>query len=244
VNGDGYSDVIVGDRTSSDGGDAFVWHGSASGLGPDGTPANADWSADLGVLSSGFPYSVATAGDVNGDGYDDVIVGAPWWYNNDQYDEGGAFVWLGSPSGLGDPGTPANADWSAEGDQVGAWFGWSVATAGDVDGDGYSDVIVGARGYDGDYAWDHGRAYVYRGSPSGLSFLPVWTGEIDLEQLEAQLGWSVAMAGDVNGDSYDDFIVGAPYYDYGQCEEGRAFLYYGSPGPTPPSAVRDWSLYE
>jgi len=104
---------------------------------------------------------VATAGDVNGDGYSDVIMGAPY-YANGQADEGRAFLWLGSGTGLGADGTPENADWAAEGDQQSAFFGNSVATAGDVNGDGYSDIIIGAYGYD-NVQMHEGRAFVYLG---------------------------------------------------------------------------------
>ena len=117
-----------------------------------------------------FGYSVATAGDVNGDGFSDVIVGAIW-FDNGQTDEGRAFVYHGSASGLGL--CPA---WTAEGDQASALFGYSVATAGDVNGDGYSDVIVGAVQYDNGQT-DEGRAFVYHGSSSGLATSAAWTAE-------------------------------------------------------------------
>jgi hypothetical protein len=155
VNGDGYSDVIVGvpyyDNDQSDEGRAFVYHGSASGLG-----ATAAWTAESGQEDAYFGCSVSTAGDVNGDGYSDVIVGA-YGYDNDQSYEGRAFVYHGSASGLG-----ATAAWTAESNQVGARFGYSVSTAGDVNGDRYSDVIVGAYGYDNGET-NEGRASVYYG---------------------------------------------------------------------------------
>src|SRR6185436_18950919 len=113
-----------------------------------------------------------TAGDVNGDGYADVIVGASL-YDNGQTDEGKAFVYLGSAAGLAS--TPA---WSAESDQAFAHFGVSVGTAGDVNGDGYADVIVGADMYDNGQT-NEGRAYVYLGSASGLSLTAAWTAESD-----------------------------------------------------------------
>ena len=115
--------------------------------------------------------------------------------------------------------------WTAEGDQAYANFGASVATAGDVDGDGYSDVVVGAPSYDNGQA-DEGRAYVYRGSAAGLSATPAWTAESD--QASAFFGLWVSTAGDVNGDGYSDVIVGAPCYDNGQADEGRAYVYHGS----------------
>ena len=115
--------------------------------------------------------------------------------------------------------------WTAESDQANAWFGQSVATAGDVNGDGYSDVIVGAYLYDNGEV-DEGRALVYLGSASGLATSPAWTAESN--QANAELGSSVAAAGDVNGDGYGDVIVGAYRYDNGETDEGRAFVYLGS----------------
>src|SRR6185369_2871380 len=123
---------------------------------------------------------VASAGDVNGDGYSDVIVGAPTW-DDGESSEGGAFVYLGSPSGLA-----TTAAWSAESNQASASFGYSVATAGDVDGDGFSDVIVGARLFDGGQA-DEGAAFAYRGSAAGLAAAPAWT--VEGAQAGARFGY-------------------------------------------------------
>ena len=218
VNGDGYSDVIIGaygfDNGQTDEGRAFVYLGSASGL-----SAAASWTAENDQASSYFGYSVAAAGDVNGDGYADVIVGARF-FDNPQSDEGRAYVYLGSASGLS-----SSEAWTAEGNQDGAWFGDPVAGAGDVNGDGYSDVIVGAWGFDNPQT-DEGRAYVYHGSAAGLSTTAAWTKESD--QTFAYFGVSVATAGDVNGDGYSDVIVGASGFEFGQVDEGRAFVYHGS----------------
>jgi hypothetical protein len=218
VNGDGYDDAIVGaywyDNGQTDEGRAFVFHGSAQGL-----SANPDWTAEPDQERAFLGGSVGTAGDVNGDGYDDVIVGVAA-YDNGQTDEGRALVYHGSATGLSD--TP---DWTAESGQTGGWFGRSVGTAGDVNGDGYDDVIVGAFTFDNGQA-DEGRAFLYHGSAAGLSTTPNWTAESD--QASAWFGNSVGTAGDVNGDGFDDVIVGADWYDNGQTDEGRAFLYHGS----------------
>jgi hypothetical protein len=226
VNGDGFDDVIVGaygyDDGQTDEGEVFVYLGSASG--PSTTP---DWTAQGNDTGGFFGWSVATAGDVNGDGYDDVIVGSPY-HDNGQYSVGEVFVFLGSASGLGT--TPA---WTVQGDQASEWFGISVATAGDVNGDGFDDVIVGAP-YFTLGAFEEGRAFVYLGSASGLTTTLAWT--IDGRQPAAHLGFSVATAGDVNGDGFDEVVVGAPHYDNGQDNEGRALLFMGSPagpGTTP-----------
>jgi hypothetical protein len=218
VNGDGYSDVIVGaplfDNLQLDEGRAYVYHGSASGLST--SPA---WTAESDQPLAQFGSSVGTAGDVNGDGYTDVIVAA-YQYDNGESDEGRVFVYHGSAAGL----SPSPA-WMSESDQAGANLGSSVATAGDVNGDGYSDVIIGAYRYDNGQS-DEGSAYAYLGSAAGLATSPAWTTEGD--QASAQFGFSVATAGDLNGDGYADVIVGARWYDNGQADEGRAFVYHGS----------------
>ena len=225
VNGDGYSDVIVGaeyyDNDQTNEGRAYVYLGSVSGL-----SASPVWTAEGDQANAAFGASVSTAGDVNGDGYSDVIVGAPT-YDNGETDEGRAYVYLGSASGLA-----ASPAWTAEGNQATALFGRSVATAGDVNGDGYSDVIVGAYLYDNGET-DEGRAYLYLGSASGLAASPAWTAESD--QAGAGFGYSVATAGDINGDGYSDVIVGAYLYDNGQTDEGRAYLYLGSASGLSPS---------
>ncbi len=217
VNGDGYSDVVVGatgyDHTLTDEGAVFIYYGSASG--PSASPS---WSAYGGVANTIYGESVSAAGDVNGDGYADVIVGASHFKVSGSQ-MGRVDVWYGSPTG------PQASPWSVYGDQAGDRFGVSVSTAGDVNGDGYADVIVGAPGYSNGQSGE-GKAFVYHGSASGLSATPAWAAESN--QADAQFGYSVSTAGDVNGDGYADVIVGAPYYDSGETDEGLAVLYYGN----------------
>jgi len=233
VNGDGYSDVIVGaygyDAGQTDEGKILVFYGSATGL-----DTAVSWAAESNQASSRFGWSATTAGDVNRDGYADVVVGA-FWYDNGQSDEGAAFVYHGSGTGLDldgtrTGGTPQNADWTAESNQGGARFGIRVATAGDVNRDGYADVVVGADEYNNGQTGE-GAAFVYHGSatglgPDGTPQNADWMGESN--QGDASFGNSVATAGDVNGDGYSDVIIGAPYYDNGQGNEGRIYVYHGS----------------
>ena len=97
--------------------------------------------------------------------------------------------------------------WNSESNQIGAGFGSSVASAGDVNGDGYDDILVGASNYNGALT-NQGSAALFLGSPDGPSKLPDWTAEGS--QAFANFGASLAGADDVNGDGYDDVIVGAP----------------------------------
>jgi len=177
------------------------------------------WTAEADQTGANFGWSVAAAGDVNGDGYADVIIGSRF-FDNGEIDEGRAWLYFGSATG------PASGPaWTAEGDQAAAQFGARVAAAGDVNGDGFGDVIVTAFLHDHGEV-DEGRAIVFHGSAAGLSRGPAWTAEGD--QADAWLGAAAAGAGDVNGDGYADVVVGAPQYDNGQVDEGRALVYLGS----------------
>ncbi len=223
VNGDGYSDVIIGADMHNDPpytreGRAYIYYGSATGLAAFyGTTLK-----DADQADANFGWSVAAAGDVNGDGYSDVVVGA-YSYDDGFTNEGKAFVYYGSSTGL----QTAAAVTLADADQVDAQFGVSVAGAGDVNGDGYSDVVIGAHKYDEGANADEGRAFVYYGSAGGLSASPDLILS-DANMGDAQFGFNVACAGDINGDGYSDVIVSANLYDDGFINEGVVFIYYGS----------------
>ncbi|MDY7076464.1 MAG: integrin alpha [Chloroflexota bacterium] len=238
VNGDGYSDLVVGvpwyDGGQTGEGAAFVYHGSATGL--DSSPA---WSAAGDQAGAHFGTGVFIAGDVNGDGYADVIIGAPD-YDDAQTDQGAAFVYHGSLTGL----TTGTADWSVTGDQASAHFGAAVSTAGDLNGDGYTDVIVGAPDYDSVQS-DTGTAFVYHGSPTGLT-----TGSADWtttgDQTAAHFGTAVSTAGDVNSDGYADVIIGAPRVDVSGTttltDTGQVYVYHGSPAGLT-TGPADWTAW-
>ncbi|MGB7933508.1 MAG: integrin alpha [Gammaproteobacteria bacterium] len=189
--------------------------------------ADADAQLESDQRDALFGFSVAGAGDVNGDGYDDVIVGA-WRYDAGETDEGAAFIFHGSATGIADA-TPATAHTRLESDQAGAEMGEYVAGAGDVNGDGYDDVIVGSWHYDAGET-DEGAAFVFYGSAAGIANGTPATTRTRLEgdQADAEFGVNVGAAGDINGDGYDDVIVGAPHYDAGETDEGAAFIFLGS----------------
>ncbi|MCB0747979.1 MAG: FG-GAP repeat protein, partial [Ignavibacteriae bacterium] len=218
VNGDGLSDVIIGApfyNFSVQGGAAFVYTGKTDGL---SLAANWDY---VSQSFSGFGISVSTAGDVNADAFSDVIIGA-YEYDQGENNEGAAFVFHGSSAGLEE----FNPNWAIYGNQNGANLGKSVSTAGDVNGDGYSDIIVGARWYDSESKIDNGAAFVYLGGSSGLSSTASWT--YKGENTGFELGNSVSTAGDVNGDGFGDVIVGEHYFQGPEPQEGRVYVFHGS----------------
>jgi hypothetical protein len=232
VNGDGYDDLLLGAPGYSNGstseGTVLLFLGGGSGItGGDPTTASARFEANQGFAFMG--YSVAEAGDVNADGYGDVVLGAHFW-GDDHAHEGGAFVFHGGASGISS-GDPTTADAVLDSNQDDAYLGYGVAGAGDVNDDGYDDVIAGAFRYDSGEGVGEGGAFVFLGGASGVT----GGGPADAfarlapAQAGAWFGIAVAGVGDVNGDGYGDAAVGAPLYDAGAAEEGAAFLYLGGP---------------
>ncbi|MCE7066293.1 FG-GAP-like repeat-containing protein [Dyadobacter sp. CY326] len=226
VNGDGYSDIILGanmyDKGQTNEGVAFVHYGSGQGV--SAAPAVV---LEKNQVEAQLGYSVASAGDVNGDGYADVIVGA-MYYDNDQSNEGAAFIYQGSSTGLS-----ANPVSTLESNQAGAQFGSNVSSAGDVNGDGYSDVVVGAIVYDNGHN-DEGAAFVWLGKAEGVNSYPTKFYGIPYTDGESpysgNFGQAVTTAGDINGDGFGDIIICDSGYDNGVYHSyGGAFIYYGSP---------------
>jgi hypothetical protein len=223
VNGDGIDDVLVGarfnDRVASAAGAAFLFLGGAPA---DGVP---DLIVTGEFKDDWFGQSVALAGDVNGDGFDDLLVGAP--FSDDLGSAAGkAYLYFGGQLLDGTPDLILYGD-----PQEDAHFGWSVAGAGDVNGDGHDDLVVGARLYGTGLERARGRAYVFFGGerPDAVPDL-VLTGEF----MDDWFGQAVGSAGDVNGDDYDDVLVGAPFFDLVLGTEvrsavGRVYVFFGGP---------------
>ena len=179
-----------------------------------------------------FGYSVSSAGDFNGDGYDDVIVG--------QFIDEVAYIFYGQEA---EPISrteidASDADIKFIGPYGSSRFGFSVACAGDFNGDGYDDVIIGDP-QDGYFESGAGSAYVFFGGdyPEGTDFI-AWEADriIRGEEFGDDLGWSVASAGHFNDDEFDDIIIGAPgatITGSGRSNSGAVFVFYGdhSSGP-------------
>lgn len=171
-------------------------------------------SVSQGVDVDLFGFSVSSAGDVNGDGIDDILIGANW-FDGGAENSGAAFVFLGGTNGLN-----TAVHWQSTGPAIAnAEYGFSVSDAGDINNDGFGDVIIGAPGA--------ARTRVYYGSATGLTA----SNAIGVSaQSGSAFGESVSKAGDVNADGFDDVIVGAPdYVDPTTTEaHGRAYVFYGS----------------
>ena len=226
-NGDGKDDVIVGanldDNNSADNsGSAFIFFGGITGT----KTADADADVILNGQSAGdaFGISVASAGDFNGDGKDDVIIGADEDDNNSTTNSGSAFIFFGGITGT--KRADADADVILNGQSSNDRFGESVASAGDFDGDGKDDVIVGAA-FDLNNVTNtqNGRAFIFFG---GITATKRADADADViingETSNGLFGGSVASAGDFNGDGKDDVIVGAIETSM---QEGAAYIFFG-----------------
>ncbi len=170
VNGDGYSDLIVGSHTYNNGhaneGAVWVFFGSPTGV------SQTDFHRyEPNRANTYLGFDVAGIGDINGDGYSDFVAGCSLYSNGpNQGNEGAAYVFLGSATGLNMAINPAHIlepNWAA------ARFGSSVSSAGDINGDGYDDLVVGAFGYDLTCATcADGAIMVYYGSPMVVAGQP------------------------------------------------------------------------
>ena len=239
-NGDGFDDVIIGanrdDNTDTlQSGRAFIFFGQ-NPVGQISLRADADANVILDGQSAGdrFGESVASAGDFNGDGFDDVIVGAHLDSNNGESSSGSAFIFFGqNPVSQIILRADADADIILDGQGAQDFFGASVASAGDFNGDGLSDVIIGASNDNNNGQLSSGSAFLFFGQiPVGQLTLRADADAdviLDGQSADDLFGISVASAGDFNGDGFDDVIVGAERDDNnGESDSGSAFIFFGS----------------
>lgn len=199
---------------------------------------NVDLASQANVRIDGaFAYdhagsSVANAGDVNADGRDDVVIGAPYASSDGRRSSGAVYVVFGQPTlsyidlaAIGDRG------FRIDGAAVNDWAGKSVSGAGDVNGDGHADIVIGAPYAQNNGRYASGAAYVVFGksSTASVDLASLGDGGIRIDGANAyDHAGSVASAGDVNGDRRADVIVGASTAsENGRVYSGSAYVVFG-----------------
>jgi len=234
VDGDGLDDILIGalqnDNGESDAGTTYLILAASLGSVTDIELADADYSFVGEGADDQSGHSVSTAGDVDGDGLDDILIGA---HLNDEVgtDVGKTYIVLAASLGAQSAIRLSDADYSFVGENDEDYAGWSVFHAGDVDGDGLGDVLIGALGND-DAGVEAGKTYLMLGAtlPSTTASMSlaladyIFVGEAEGDQN----GHSVPTAGDVDGDGLDDILIGANKNDEGGEAAGKCYLILGS----------------
>jgi len=226
VNGDDIDDILIGAYGKSTGqnavGKTYLIFGNTSGFQHDYPLSQAD-SSFIGESSDDWSgYSISGGGDVNGDGFDDILIGAP---HNDVMgsDSGHVYLIFGKETGWTSNMDLANSDASFMGEFAEDRCGSSISSDGDVNGDGFDDILISSPGNDkgGNMS---GKIYLILGKETG------WTMGTDLDEADATFygksnfdvaGIAVSLEGDVNGDGYDDILIGT-------AASGETYLMFGS----------------
>jgi uncharacterized repeat protein (TIGR01451 family) len=237
VNGDGYDDFLIGAYGYPNDGKAYLLLGRADadwGQGFDLANADAVFRGeDVGDWAG---HAVASAGDVNSDGLDDFLI-SDHSCDDGEADVGKVYLILGrTTADWGANFSLADVDASFWGAHARDYAGAALSAAGDVNRDGYDDFLIGADGFDAtEVLTDSGRVYLVLGRPDG------WHVDTDLanadtavdilaldgEAVEDEAGTDVAGGGDVNGDGFGDFLVGAPDNGEAATNAGKVYLTLG-----------------
>ncbi|WP_174544979.1 beta strand repeat-containing protein, partial [Sphingomonas asaccharolytica] len=243
VNGDGIDDFLftaaLGDATNASRGGTYVIYGKIGGIGPidlNHLTASQGYLILAPADLQGGPDMTATAaGDLNHDGYDDILIGAQYTRGYDVLNGRAYIVYGAATSGNLDLGNLAPTQGSTLSNSMAMYrgqLGSSVSGLGDVNGDGYDDILVGAATQTVGGV-QTGAAYLIYGTANGIGSLNVTSMSASQgavfsgTQNGGYAGWSSAALGDINGDGYNDFAIGALAENNGA---GNVYVYFGHAG--------------
>ncbi|HCP46748.1 MAG TPA: hypothetical protein DIU15_11935, partial [Deltaproteobacteria bacterium] len=209
-NGDGIGDILIGAPGDAlDAGTIYLFTGPIT---EDLDYTDADWDYTDPDPGHHLGASLASAGDVNGDGYDDILVGAPQTRVDPSITEAGAALLF-----FGAVTTPGStSDWSTYGTAAYDQLGTSLAGGGDVNGDGYDDILITI-----DMNSSDSEVHLYLGAPDGPSTTPFWSSDAEIGD---GYGYSLALNGDLNKDGLDDILIGS---DKADVSRGEVRSYHG-----------------
>ncbi len=225
INGDGKTDLLTSGYICSDYAPYIFYNNNGFGFDSSWFTCSYDYN------DQPYRISVNAAGDVNNDGYDDFLVGGLGKNFTENNPTASAVrLFYGNNNLLYyDTTYVYSVDsniWVNNFTQDSCDFGRSLAPLGDINGDNFDDFIVSAPRFDNGEN-NEGKTYIYLGDELIPSYTPFWTFESN--QINAQSGYSIGTQGDINGDGLYDLIIGAPYYDNGETDEGVVFVFLGNP---------------
>ncbi len=243
INGDGFLDIVLSasradPNGNDDAGSGYVVYGTASGFGASFDLAGLDGVNGFTIngIDSGDNLSASIAGDINGDGFEDLFLTANRADVGGLNSAGESYILFGKAEGFGATVELTSLNgangFKINGVSNNGRSGFSGATGGDINGDGYDDIIIGAHNVGGS-----GTSYVIFGKDSGFS------ASMDFNSLDGNNGFairgidngdqssrSIAIAGDINGDGFDDILVSARYAEPHGFRTGESYIIFGKAG--------------